>query len=176
MKELTSINKELIQSKIVIIRNKQILIDKDLAELYEVENKYLTRQVRRNISRFPEEFMFRINEEEKHELVTKWHRFESLKHSSSMPYAFTEYGIAMLSSVLNNEKAISINIQIIKAFINLKKSISSNIVFNKKLKELESKYNQHDKEIAVIFEAIKQLMEPPEESGKKQIGFIRTED
>jgi hypothetical protein len=175
MEELVKYKDNCIKSKIMVIRNKQVILDRDLSELYEVETKYLNRQVKRNIGRFPEEFMFRLNETEKNELVTKWHRFNSLKHSKFMPYAFTEYGIAMLSSILNNEKAIFINIEIIRAFINFKKTISSNLKIQQKLQELESKYNEHDKEISVIFEAIKQLMEPPISENKKKIGFIRTE-
>src|SRR3989338_7848182 len=104
---------EKIEQRIFLIRSHKVMLDRDLAELYGVETKYLNRQVRRNINRFPEIFMFRLDRKEKAELVTKWHRFEKIKHSSSLPYAFTEHGVAMLASVLNSEAAIQISIYIV---------------------------------------------------------------
>jgi hypothetical protein len=116
---------EIIERKIFVIRGQRVMIDKDLSELYCVETKYLNRQVRRNPKRFPPEFMFQLNQIEKNELVTNWHQFSSLKHSRQPPFAFTEHGIAMLSSVLNSEQAININIIIIKTFIRLKEVTSN---------------------------------------------------
>jgi len=105
------ITQGLIENNIFLIRGQKIMIDRDLAKLYGVETKYLNRQVKRNIGRFPGEFMFQLNPEEKNELVTKCHRFETMKHSSVLPYAFTEHGVAMLASVLKSETAVKISIQ-----------------------------------------------------------------
>jgi len=91
---------EVIEEKIFVLRGQRIMIDRDLAQLFEVETKYLNRQVKRNLIRFPTEFMFQLNEAERDQLVTNWHRFGSLKHTANLPYAFTENGVAMLSTVL----------------------------------------------------------------------------
>ena len=146
------------------------MIDKDLAELYDVETKYLNRQVKRNIQRFPKEFMFRLSKRERNELVTNWHRFTVLKHSSSLPYAFTEHGVAMLATVLNSEIAIKASIRIIKAFIKLRKFISTHRQLAQKLKQLENRVDKHDSEILNIFNAIHKIMFPPEKP-KRKIGF-----
>lgn len=146
------------------------MIDRDLARLYGVETKYLNRQVRRNIERFPEEFMFNLTREEKDELVTICHRFKTMKHSSTLPYAFTEHGVAMLASVLKSEKAVKISIVIIKAFVRLRRFLATHKELAHKLSELERKIAKHDEDIQAIFYAIKQLMTPPEKP-KRKIGF-----
>jgi hypothetical protein len=146
------------------------MIDRDLARLYGVETKHLNRQVKRNIERFPEEFMFQLTLEEKRELVTNWHRFASLKHSSTLPYAFTEHGVAMLASVLKSERAIKISIHIIKTFVKLRQLISTHKEVERRLNELERKIEKHDVDIQEIFGVIRQLMAPPEEP-KRRIGF-----
>jgi len=163
---------EAIEQKIFLIRGHKVMIDRDLARLYGVETKYLNRQVRRNIERFPEEFMFKLTREEKDELVTICHRFKTLKHSSSLPYAFTEHGVAMLASVLKSEKAVKISIVIIKAFVRLRQILSTHKELAHKLAELEKKVEKHDTEIGAIFDAIRQLMAPPVKP-KKKIGFHR---
>jgi len=131
---------ERIENRIFLIRGQKVVIDRDLAELYEVETKHLNRQVRRNIDRFPKEFMFQLNAREKNQLVTNCHRFKTLKHASSQPYAFTEHGIAMLASILKSERAIKISIYIIKTFIRLRKFIFTHKKLAQKLKKLEQKY------------------------------------
>lgn len=158
---------ERIENKIFVIRSQKVMIDRDLAELYGVETKYLNRQVRRNIDRFPTEFMFVLTNEEKHELVTNWHRFNKLKHSTVLPYAFTEHGVAMLASVLNSEKAVKISILIIKTFIKLKQILSTHKELAKKLNNLERKVAYHDSDIKGIFEVIRKLMTIPEKPIKK---------
>ena len=157
---------ENIQSKIYIIRGERVMLDHDLAILYGVDTKRLNEQVKRNIQRFPIEFRFQLSSIEKDELVANCDQFKNLKHSSTPPYVFTEQGVAMLSAVLHSKTAIEVSIQIIKTFVHMRKFISSNIKIHNKLSELEAKYNQHDKEIAVIFEAIQQLMEPVIEEPK----------
>lgn len=166
-----AIQQEIIEQRIFLIRGRKVMIDRDLAGLYGVETKYLNRQVRRNIERFPEEFMFQLSIEEKNELVPICHRFKTMKHSSSLPYVFTEHGVAMLSSILNSERAIKINIAIIKTFIRLREILSAHKELTHKLNELERKIEKHDTEIQSIFEAIRQLMAPPPEPPKPQIGF-----
>ena len=107
------IPQEIIEQRIFLIREQKVMIDRDLAELFGVETKYLNRQVKRNIERFPKEFMFQLTKKEKNELVTNWHRFASLKHSSYPPFVFTEHGVAMLASVLNSKSAIKMSIHIV---------------------------------------------------------------
>jgi len=155
-----------IERRILIIRGKRVMIDHDLAELYGVETKHLNRQVRRNKKRFPGEFVFRLTRKETEQLVTIWHRFGSLKHSVSLPFAFTEHGVAMLSSVLNSEQAIVMNVLIIKTFVKLREVLSTHKEITLKLKLLEMRIERHDENIRGIFEAIHQLMtqpDPPQE-------------
>ena len=168
VKELVPV--ELIVTKILFLRGEKVLLDRDLAELYGVETRVLNQAVKRNERRFPPDFMFRLTEEEKHELVTNCDRFKKLKHSTVLPHAFTEQGVAMLSSVLNSDRAIEVNIAIMRAFVQLRKMIASNKKLARKLKELEARVGEHDDQIQVIFEAIHQLMSPPDKPTKK-IGF-----
>ena len=161
---------ELIVTKILFLRGEKVLLDRDLAELYGVETRVLNQAVKRNERRFPPDFMFRLTEEEKHELVTNCDRFKKLKHSTVLPHAFSEQGVAMLSSVLNSDRAIEVNIAIMRAFVQLRKMIASNKKLARKLKELEARVGEHDDQIQVIFEAIHQLMSPPDKPTKK-IGF-----
>ena len=116
----------IIQNKIVMLRNQQVMIDRDIAELYGVETKRLNEQVKRNIERFPEDFMFQLDKLEKDELVANCDRFNTLKHSTVMPYAFTEQGVAMLSSVLKSQIAVDANIKIMRAFVAMRHFLQSN--------------------------------------------------
>jgi hypothetical protein len=165
---------ETIVSKILFFRNEKVLLDRDLAELYGVPTKALNQAVKRNARRFPPDFMFRLTKKEKDELVTNCDRFQSLKHSSVSPRAFTEQGVAMLSSVLNSPRAIEVNIAIMRAFVHLRKMIASHKELAKKLKELEHHLKDHDDKIQAIFEAIQQLITLPENPQKK-IGFTAKE-
>jgi len=143
------------------------MLDRDLAKLYGVETKYLNRQVRRNIQRFPQEFMFRLSVEERNELVTNWHQFKSMKHSSALPYAFTEYGALMLANVLKSSRAIKMSIAIIRTFIKLREIAITHKDLQQKIEAMEKKY---DKQFRVVFEAIRKLLTPPERP-KRRIGF-----
>jgi ORF6N domain len=145
------IRPEGIEHFIFLIRDQRVMIDRDLATIYGVETKYLNRQVKRNPSRFPPEFMFQLGERERDELVTNWHRFSTMKHSSQMPYAFTEHGIAMLSTVLNSEQAITMSIQIIKTFIRFREILALNQEFDCRFNALEEKV---DYQFSLVFEAI----------------------
>jgi len=163
-------DKVLIKEKIFCIRGHRILLDRDLAQLYGVTTKALNQAVKRNIRRFPDDFMFRLTGSETRELVTVCDRFKSLKHSVATPAAFTEQGVAMLSSILSSERAIQANIAIMRAFVELRKILNFHKELAYKLNQLEEKIEKHDAEIRAIFEAIQQLMSVPDEP-KRRIGF-----
>ena len=165
--ELTIIPNERIASMIFIFRNQRVMIDRDLADLYAVTTKALNQAMRRNLSRFPSDFMFQLNSKEKGELVTKCDRLNALKHSTSMPYVFTEQGVAMLSSVLNSERAVQVNIQIMRTFTKIRELLITNEALRRKIEALERKYDQKFK---VIFDVIKKLISA-EEKPKTRIGF-----
>ncbi|MFH1199079.1 MAG: ORF6N domain-containing protein [Candidatus Omnitrophota bacterium] len=165
------IPQEIVEQKIFVIRGCKVMVDRDLAELYGVETKYLNRQVKRNKLRFPLEFSFRLNTKEKNELVTICHRFKSMKHSSSLPYVFTEHGVTMLASVLNSQRAIKISIIIVKAFVKLRQILTTQNDLVYKFKELEQRVGRHDADIQDILIAIRQLLEPPKIKEKRIIGF-----
>jgi phage regulator Rha-like protein len=161
---------EAIESKILFIRGQRVMIDRDLAELYGVLTKALNQAVKRNIERFPADFMFVLTKKEKSELVTNCDRFNSLKHSTSLPFAFTEHGALMLASVLNSQRAIETSIFVVRAFIRLREILAAHKELAEKLKELELKLETHDEQITAILEAINQLLTPPEKP-KRKIGF-----
>lgn len=162
---------EVIATKIFQIRGRKVIVDRDLSYLYGVPTKALNQAVKRNMGRFPDDFMFQLTELEVKELVTICDRFNTMKHSTVMPYAFTEQGVAMLSSVLNSERAIRVNILIMRAFTKLREILLTHKELAVKIDALEKKYAEHDETIKGIFEAIKQLLEPPPEKEKRIIGF-----
>jgi len=143
-----------IQNLIFTIRGVQVMIDRDLADMYKVETKVLNQAVKRNLNRFPELFRFQLNEIEKNELVTNCDRFEKLKHSSVNPYAFTEQGVAMLASVLRSETAVKVSIQIMQAFVEMKKFISVNAGIFQRLDKVEQKQIETDQKFEQIFKAL----------------------
>ena len=140
-----------IENKILLIRDEQVMIDRDLAELYGIETKRLNEAVKRNIERFPADFMFALRPSEKDELVANCDRFAVLKHSSTMPNAFTEQGVAMLSSVLKSKTAVEINIQIMRAFIAMRRFLRSNAEIFAELKHLRQQQINSDKRIDELF-------------------------
>jgi len=148
---------ELIATKIFEIRGKKVMLDKDLAKLYGVETKVLNQSVKRNKDRFPDDFMFSLAREE---IIRMSQIVTSLKFSKNIN-VFTEQGVAMLSSVLNSERAVQVNIQIMRAFVKLRYILLANKQFAMKLRELEDRLNMHDKDIGDIFEAIRQLIGIP---------------
>lgn len=162
------IPQEIIENKILSIRSKKVMLDKDLATLYKVETKMLNRAVKRNLERFPDDFMFRLSKEEFKNL--KFHfGTSSWGGQRYLPYVFTENGVAMLSSVLNSKRAVQVNIQIMRTFTKLREMLLTHKDLRQKIEEIEKKY---DYQFKVVFEAIKQLLEPPQKS-KKKIGFLR---
>lgn len=166
--QLKLITQEIIEQIIFLVRGKKIMVDHDLATLYKVKTYRLNEQVKRNIKRFPEDFMFQLTDDEKNELIANCDRFKSLKHSTSNPYAFTEQGIAMLSSVLNSNKAIEINIQIMRTFTKLRELMLVHKDLRIKIEELERKY---DSQFKIVFDALRKLIDPPQKP-KTPIGFV----
>ena len=143
-----------IQKRIFTIRGLQTMIDRDLAEMYQVETRVLNQAVKRNIDRFPENFRFQLSDSEKNELVTNCDRFEKLKHSVSNPYAFTEQGVSMLSAVLKSDTAIKVSITIMNAFVEMRKFISINASIFQRLNNIELKQLESDQKFEKIFKAL----------------------
>ena len=169
--KLTFMPQNAIEEKIYMIRGYKVLLDQDIALLYGVETKQLKRQVRRNRKRFPDDFMFELTKKEYRDFLRC--QFGTLRkggYSKYRPYAFTEQGIAMLSGILNSDRAIQVNIAIMRAFVKLRQILSTNKELAHKLAQLEQRTEKHDTEIHAIFEAIRQLMAPPERP-KRKIGF-----
>lgn len=164
------IPQEVIEDKILLIRGKKVMLDRDLAGLYGVSTGNLNKAVKRNIERFPNDFMLQLTKDEEKSLRFHFGSLKRGQHAKYLPYAFTEQGVAMLSSVLRSKKAILVNIAIMRVFVRLKEIISTHKELAYKLTELERKIEKHDEEIKSIFEAIRQLMAPPAGS-KRRIGF-----
>ena len=164
---------QVVQKKIHEIRNQKVILDFDLAELYEVENRILKQAVRRNKDRFPDDFMFQLTKTEWLEVITNCDNLpDTVKFSPAEPFAFTEQGVSMLSSVLKSKKALQINISITRAFVLLRQFLLTNKELTKKLKELENKY---DKNFNSIFEAIDYLLKKDKiattQKERKHIGY-----
>ena len=158
---------ERVEKRIILIRGQKVMLSTDLAELYEVEARTLVQAVKRNIGRFPPDFMFHLTREEFADLksqivISSWGGMRR-----GTPYAFTEQGVAMLSSVLRSERAVQVNIAIMRAFVQLREMLSSHADLARKLEEMEKKY---DSQFKVVFDAIRQLMKPADEP-KRKIGF-----
>ena len=175
VKKVTS-EDEIIISKIYFIRDKKIMLDKDLAELYDVTTGNLNKAVKRNLKRFPEDFMFQLTEAEFKNLIFQ-SGTSSWGGTRKMPYGFTEQGVAMLSGVLNSDRAIDVNIRIIRIFTKLREMLLTHKDILLKMEKVEKnmmqqdgKMKQYEKDIQMIFEALKQLLNPPQEP-RKRIGF-----
>jgi len=160
-----------IQTKILKIRGKRVMIDADIAELYDVTTKRLNEQIKRNIERFPEDFMFQITVREKDEVVANCDHLEKLKYSSQCPYAFTEHGAIMVASVLNSSRAIEMSVYVVRAFVALREYLPMHRELDKKIRLLEQKISSHDDAIRSIVSAIRQLMNPPKTRKPRKIGF-----
>lgn len=159
---------EHIANKIYLIRSLKMMLDRDLAELYGVETKVLKQAVRRNIDRFPADFMFELTKEEHQSLRSQNVTLKKRgQHSKYLPFAFTEQGVAMLSSVLKSDRAIHVNIQIMRTFTQLRKMLSTHEDLKRKIESMEKNY---DEQFKIVFEAIRQLWSE-EEKPKKKIGF-----
>jgi hypothetical protein len=173
---------ERIEQSILLIRGQKVMLDNDLASLYEVENKKLLQAVKRNAERFPDDFMFQLTWEESDILKSHTARVSPQegalrsqivtlkpgKHRKYRPYVFTEQGVAMLSSVLRSPQAVAVNIEIMRAFVRLRQMLFSHAELARKLEKLENKY---DGQFKIVFDALRQLMQPPPEKPKRPIGF-----
>ncbi|MEI6723442.1 MAG: ORF6N domain-containing protein [Betaproteobacteria bacterium] len=162
-----------------MIRGHKVMIDADLAALYDVPTKRLNEQVKRNAERFPADFMFRLTRRERDELVANCDHLSRLKFASAMPCAFTEHGALMAASVLNTTRAVEVSVFVVRAFVQLRETLGAHKELAKRLDELESrierKFSSHDQALAGILEAIRKLMTPPESAKKRRIGFIQTD-
>ena len=160
---------ERIDRAILIIRGQKVMIDSDLAELFGVRTKRLNEQVKRNINRFPKDFMFQLTTKEKQELVANCDHLEKLKHSGTNPYAFTEHGTIMLANVLNTPTAVETSVLIVRAFVKLRELLSTHTDLEMKILDLESKY---DKQFELIFKAIRELMhQEQQDKNRPRIGY-----
>jgi hypothetical protein len=166
---------EVIMNKIIIIRNKRVMVDSDMAELYGVSTKRLNEAVKRNRKRFPVDFMFRLTESEKEELVANCDHLKKLKFSPYLPFAFTEHGAVMLASVLNSGRAISVNIQIVRIFNKMRELMLLHKDLLLEMQKINSKLTDHDDKIALFFEYLKQFEQSKnqelEQQNRSKIGF-----
>jgi len=162
---------ERIERTILLIRGQKVMLDVDLAYLYGVPTKVFNQAVKRNKKRFPENFMFQLTKEEKEELVTNCDRFNRLKHSSSLPFVFTEHGALMSANVLNSEKAVDVSILVVEAFVRLRQMATTHKELSRKVDELEGRIDSQDENIKIVFKTLRQLMAPPPLPPKRKIGF-----
>ena len=174
------IPEEVIMNKIYIVRKKKIMLDLDLAELYGIPTFRLNEKVKRNSKRFPRDFMFRLTEKEKSEVIAFCDNLARLKFSPHLPFAFTEHGAVMLASILNSDRAIAVNIQIVRVYTKMRQLIENHSEILRKLDELQRNDSTQDKQILLIFEYLKQLEQAKKEDQRfkerKRIGFKRSEE
>ena len=164
------VSAEQIQQVILLVRGHKVLLDRELALMYGVETKYLNKTVRRNLDRFPPDFMFQLTAAEAESLRCQFGTLKRGGHVKYLPYVFTEQGVAMLSSVLRSPRAVQVNIAIMRAFVRLRETLSLHKELAHKLTELERRIESHDECIRTLFETIRQLMKPPQPTAKP-IGF-----
>ncbi len=165
---------ESVAHRILLIHGAKVMLDTDLAELYGVPTKALNQAVKRNIERFPADFMFQLSREEKDEVVTNCDHLAKLKFSRTLPYAFTEHGALMLGNVLKSNRAIEVSLMVVRTFVQLREMLSTHKELAAKLEALERKVGSHDQAIAGLIDAIRQLMAPPVQS-KRPIGFVTSD-
>lgn len=162
---------EAIERRILIIRGQKVILDADLAHLYGVQTKVLNQAVRRNSGRFPEDFIFQLNEVEKQEVVTICDHLPKLKYTPNLPYVFTEHGAMMAASVLNSDRAVQVSVYIVRVFIRLRHLVSQNKDLAEKLSKLEQKLEKHDTSIRSLAIALRELTEPSLPAKRRPIGF-----
>jgi hypothetical protein len=174
----TSLPEEFVINRIQWLRGEKVILDEDLAYLYGVEVKRLKEAVRRNIERFPDDFLFELTWDEYHTLRSQFASLKRGQHPKFLPFAFTEQGVAMLSSVLHSSTAIQVNIKIMRAFVLFRKVLEINTVLAGKVEQLEKGFKNHDEKIDLIFQAIKELIDKGEalQEPRKRIGFRINED
>ncbi len=166
---------ETVASRILVLRGQRVMLDADLAELYGVTTKRLNEQVKRNIGRFPGDFMLQLNADEKAEVVANCDHLAKLKFSPSLPYAFTEHGALMLGNVLKSSRAVEVSLLVVRAFVQIREMLSAHKDISAKLDQMERKLSSHDQAIAGLIDAIRQLMNPPAPA-RRGIGFTANID
>ncbi len=171
MKPKAIIQPARIENSILLIRGEKVLIDADLASFYGVTTKRLNEQVKRNKNRFPEDFLFQLNQEEKNEVVANCDHLNNLKYSKSLPYVFTEHGALMAASILNAPRAVEVSVFIIRAFVKIRKVISEDKELARKITQLERRMTEHDDQLIQIVQALRQLRKPDPPPKKYRIGF-----
>jgi len=176
MKPKSIIQPARIEKSILLIRGEKVIIDADLASFYGVSTKRLNEQVKRNRNRFPADFIFQLNQEEKNEVVANCDHLKNLKYSKSLPYVFTEHGALMAASVLNSTRAVEVSVFIIRVFVKLRKLISEHKEFARKISQLEQRLTEHDDQLMQIVQALKQLLKPDLPPKKYRIGFQADEN
>lgn len=163
---------EIVMNKIYFIRNQKVMLDSDLAELYGVTTGNLNKSVKRNIKRFPEDFMFRLESKEYEALRFQNGILEKGKHSKYLPFVFTEQGVAMLSGVLNSDRAISVNIQIMRIFTRVRQMLSDNTELRLEIEKIKKKLDNHDKNMEIIFQYLDELIDKKENPiPRNKIGY-----
>jgi hypothetical protein len=171
---------EVLMNKIYLIRGQKVMLDSDLAELYEVETKRLKEQVRRNKERFPEDFMFELTKEEYQQLKSQFGQFGRGEHSKYHPFEFTEHGVLMLSSVLNSDRAIKVNIRVMRIYVRIREMMMLHKDILQRLENIERKLNIHDNQIMVVFEYLKQFeqlkLEELDQKKRPRIGYKPTRE
>jgi len=166
---------ERIERVILMIRDQRVIVDADLARLYGVPTKRLNEQVKRNPDRFPDDFMFQLSLAEKAEVVANCDHLHRLKFSPQLPFVFTEHGAIMAANVLSSPRAVKASLLVVRTFVKLRQFIASHRELGDRLSELERKLQTHDRQILSIFDAIRQLMTPPEAPAKPPVGFATEE-
>lgn len=171
MKEL--IPAEVIEKKILLIRDHKVMLDADIAALYRVATKVLNQAVKRNIERFPEDFMFQLTKEEKRQVVTDCDHLRQLKFSPNLPFAFTEHGAIMAATVLNSAEAVAISVYVVRAFVKMRERLAANETILKRLAEIDKTLLNHDQALKVIWQKLQPLLQPLPGREKRKIGFKR---
>jgi hypothetical protein len=164
-------SKKPIESLILTIRGQKVMLDADLAELYGASTKVLNQAIKRNIGRFPEDFLFRLTENEKNEVVTNCDHLTRLKFSPNLPVAFTEHGAIMAATVLNSPEAVAMSVFVVRAFMQMREQLAANAAILKRLAEIDRTLLQHDSALCAIWTKLQPLLAPPPEPPKRRIGF-----
>lgn len=172
MNEIILIPDEIIMSKILLIRGEKVIVDRDLADLYQVTTKQLNQQVKRNAKRFPENFMFQLTDIEKEMVVANCDHLKKLKFSSTLPYVFTEHGTLMLGNVLSSDRAIEFSIKIVEAFVKMRQYLTENLTTKLEIEEIKKKLINHDKNIELVFSYLDELMDKKDKQAERtKIGY-----